>query len=76
MSCVSLGDSYIYITTTSGGVNKDIQLGKSGVELDHTRKLDSLIIKMVESNPESFDTLILSIRVTLMDEIKSNDYLE
>tara|TARA_R110002124_G_scaffold245687_1_gene410849 strand:- start:34 stop:195 length:162 start_codon:yes stop_codon:yes gene_type:complete len=53
-----------------------MQLGKSGVELDHTRKLDSLIIKMAESNPEALATLILSIRVTLMDEIKSNDLLE
>lgn len=70
------GYANIYITTTSGGVNKDMQLGKSGVELDHTRKLDSLIIKMAESNPEALDTLILSIRVTLMDEIKSNDLLE
>lgn len=70
------GYANIYITTTSGGVNKDMQLGKSGVELDHTRKLDSLIIKMAESNPEALDTLIFSIRVTLMDEIKSNGLLE
>ncbi|MBE0442265.1 hypothetical protein ACT3R9_09295 [Psychrobacter sp. AOP42-A1-21] len=66
------GYANIYITTTSGGITKDKQLGKFGVELDRTRKLDSLIIKMAESNPEALDTLILSIRVALINENKSN----
>lgn len=70
------GYANIYITVANGGATKDLQLGRLGVELDRTRKLDSLIIKMAESNPEALKKLMLSTRVTLMDETESNSYLE
>ena len=70
------GYANIYITVANGEATKDMQLGKFGVELDRTRKLDSLIIKMAESNPEALAKLMLSIRVTLLNETKSNDCLE
>lgn len=70
------GYANIYITVENGGATKDLQLGRLGVELDRTRKLDSLIIKLAESNPEALKKIMLSIRVTLMDETESNSYLE
>lgn len=71
-------DAYanMYITVANGGSTKDMQLGKYGIALDKSRKLDALIIKLAQENPESLAKLILSMRVTVMDESNNNDELE
>lgn len=70
------GYANLLVETSNKGNVKKTQIGEYGIALDRSRKLDALIIKMAEENPESLDKLILSIRVTVMDESNSNDELE
>lgn len=70
------GYANLLVETSNKGNVKKTQIGEYGIALDRSRKLDALIIKMAEENPESLDKLILSIRVTVMDESNSNDEME
>ena len=71
-------DAYcnLLVTTSSNGSEKLTQVGKYGIALDKSRKLDSLIIKMAQENPDALAKLILSIRVTLIDETSASDEME
>ena len=66
----------LLVETTNKGSIKQVQVGEYGIALDRSRKLDNLIIQMAESNPESLAKLILSIRVTILDETNSSDEME
>lgn len=70
------GYANLLVETSNKGNVKKTQIGEYGIALDRSRKLDALIIKMAEENPESLDKLILSIRVTVMDESNSSDEME
>lgn len=70
------GYANLLVETSNKGNVKQVQVGEYGIALDRNRKLDALIIKMAEENPDSLAKLILSIRVTVMDESNSNDELE
>lgn len=70
------GYANLLVETSNKGNVKKSQIGEYGIALDRSRKLDALIIKMAEENPESLAKLILSIRVTVMDESNSNDEME
>lgn len=70
------GYANLLVETTNKGSIKQVQVGEYGIALDRSRKLDNLIIQMAESNPESLAKLILSIRVTILDETNSNDEME
>lgn len=66
----------LLVETTNKGNIKNVQVGEYGIALDRSRKLDALIIKMAEENPESLAKLILSVRVTVLDESNNSDELE
>ena len=66
----------LLVETSNKGTVKNVQIGEYGIALDRSRKLDALIIKMAEENPESLAKLILSVRVTVLDESNSSDELE
>ena len=70
------GYANLLVETSNKGTIKQVQVGEYGIALDRSRKLDNLIIQMAESNPESLAKLILSIRVTILDETNSNDDME
>ena len=70
------GYANLLVETSNKGNVKKSQIGEYGIALDRSRKLDALIIKMAEENPESLAKLILSIRVTVMDESNSSDEME
>lgn len=70
------GYANLLVETSNKGNIKKSQIGEYGIALDRSRKLDALIIKMAEENPESLAKLILSIRVTVMDESNSSDEME
>lgn len=70
------GYANLLVETSNKGNVKKSQIGGYGIALDRSRKLDNLIIQMAESNPEALDKLILSVRVTVMDESNSNDEME
>ena len=70
------GYANLLVETTNKGSIKQVQVGEYGIALDRSRKLDALIIKMAEESPESLAKLILSIRVTILDETNSNDDME
>ena len=71
-------DAYanLLVETSNKGTVKKLQVGEYGIALDRSRKLDALIIKMAEENPESLAKLILSIRVTVLDESNNSDEME
>lgn len=66
----------LLVETTNKGSIKQVQVGEYGIALDRSRKLDALIIKMAEESPESLAKLILSVRVTVLDESNSSDEME
>ena len=66
----------LLVETSNKGTIKKVQIGEYGIALDKNRKLDALILKMAQENPESLAKLILSVRVTVMDETNSSDELE
>ena len=66
----------LLVETTNKGNIKNVQVGEYGIALDRSRKLDALIIKIAEENPESLAKLILSVRVTVLDESNNSDELE
>lgn len=66
----------LLVETSNKGNVKKTQIGEYGIALDRSRKLDNLIIQMAESNPEALAKLILSVRVTVMDESNSSDEME
>ena len=70
------GYANLLVETSNKGNVKKSQIGEYGIALDRSRKLDALIIKMAEENPESLAKLILSIRVTVLDETNSSDEME
>ena len=70
------GYANLLVETSNKGTIKQVQVGEYGIALDRSRKLDNLIIQMAESNPESLAKLILSIRVTILDETNSSDEME
>lgn len=71
-------DAYcnLLVETSNKGSVKKQQIGEYGIALDRNRKLDALIIKLAEENPEALAKLILSVRVTVMDESNSSDEME
>lgn len=68
-------DAYANVYVEVSG-DKQMQLGRYGIALDASRKLDALIIKLATENPDALAKLILSVRVTVMDESNNNDDLE
>ena len=66
----------LLVETTSKGNVKKTQVGEYGIALDKNRKLDALILKLAEENPDALQKLILSVRVTVMDESNSSDEME
>ena len=66
----------LLVETSTNGKVKKTQIGEYGIALDKNRKLDALILKMAQESPESLAKLILSVRVTVMDETNSSDELE
>ena len=70
------GYANLLVETSNKGNVKQVQVGEYGIALDRSRKLDALIIKMAEESPESLAKLILSIRVTVLDETNSSDEME
>ena len=66
----------LLVETTNKGNVKKTQIGEYGIALDKNRKLDALIIKLAEENPDALQKLILSVRVTVMDESNSTDEME
>ena len=66
----------LLVETTNKGNVKKTQIGEYGIALDKNRKLDALIIKLAEENPDALQKLILSVRLTVMDESNSTDEME
>lgn len=66
----------LLVETTNKGNVKKTQIGEYGIALDKNRKLDALIIKLAEENPDALQKLILSVRVTVMDESNNTDEME
>ena len=70
------GYANLLVETTNKGNVKKTQIGEYGIALDKNRKLDALILKLAEENPDALQKLILSVRVTVMDESNSSDEME
>ena len=66
----------LLVETTNKGNVKKTQIGEYGIALDKNRKLDALILKLAEENPDALQKLILSVRVTVMDESNNTDEME
>lgn len=66
----------LLVETSNKGKTKNSQVGEYGIALDRSRKLDALIIKMAEEDPDALAKLILSVRVTVMDESNNTDEME
>ena len=66
----------LLVETSNKGTVKKTQVGEYGIALDKNRKLDALILKLAEENPDALQKLILSVRVTVMDESNNTDEME